>query len=210
MIYTKGCNFRCPFCHNSSLVLGINNESITQPDVIDILASRRGFIDGVVITGGEPCLHDGLGDLIESIKSFGFAVKLDTNGYFPEVLQRLIDDSLIDYIAMDIKTAWGKYSKAAGVDIDVLRLKQSINLIKQSGLDFEFRTTCVPSLVDGEDIEEIGRMVGNKGRYTLQQFQPVDTLSEEYKGLSPYPFGVLRDFLEIARRNVPGSRLIGI
>jgi pyruvate formate lyase activating enzyme len=178
--------------------------------VFDDLSSRRKFIAGVVITGGEPCLHSELGGLIEEIRSLGLAVKLDTNGYFPEVIRELIDDGLIDCIAMDIKTAWPKYNSAAGVDVDVSRLKRSVDLIKQSGIDYEFRTTCVPNLVDIKDIEAISRMIGKKGGYTLQQFQPVDTLDGKYRHIIPYDIKILRQFLETAHRNVPLCRLIGM
>jgi pyruvate formate lyase activating enzyme len=210
VIYTKGCNFRCPFCHNSSLALGINNESVSQSEAVEYLASRRGFIEGVVVTGGEPCLHSGLGELLASVRGLGFSIKLDTNGYFPEALRGLIDDNLIDYIAMDIKTAWDKYKQAAGVDVDVERLKRSVDLIRRSGIECEFRTTCVPLLVNAEDIEAISRIAGESARYTLQQFQPVDTLNPKYKTLPPYPAVILHDFLEIARHNAPESRLIGV
>ena len=178
--------------------------------MIGCLASRRGFIDGVVVTGGEPCLHGGLGGLIKEIKNLGFSVKLDTNGYFPEVLRQLIDVGLVDYIAMDIKTAWHKYKQAAGIDVDVERLKKSVDLIRRSGVEYEFRTTCVPLLVNAEDIEEISRIAGESAMYTLQQFQPVDTLDPKYRKLPPYPAAILHDFLEIASRNAPESLLIGI
>lgn len=208
MLYTKGCNFRCPYCHNRSLVL--NKALKPVPKVMEQLAVRRGFSDGVVITGGEPTIHRQLDDLMAAIKQLGFALKLDTNGYEPEALRELINEKLIDFVAMDIKTSLPKYRMAAGMKINPDRITESVKLIKESGLEHEFRTTCVPTLVDNDDIEKISRLVGQSGRYTLQQFQPVDTLNQDYNQIKPYSPETLACFLETARRNVDSCRLIGI
>ena len=209
VVYTSRCNFRCPFCHNRELVLAPDSAQIPLGKVLATLDERRGFIDGVVITGGEPTVHAGLGELISAIKEQGLAVKLDTNGYNPQVLQRLLDAGQLDFIAMDIKSSLAKYSRAAGIEVDTGRINRSIELIKNSGIDYEFRTTCVPSLVDIEDIQEISRLAGSRSRLTLQQFQPVDTLSPEYAEITPYPDDVLAGLADIARRNVAACRLVG-
>jgi pyruvate formate lyase activating enzyme len=175
-----------------------------------MIASRRGFIDGVVITGGEPTLQPDLEDFIREIRKIGVLIKLDTNGSHPEILDRLLANKRVDYIAMDIKTSWKKYRAAAGVDIYAARLRRSIDLIKESGIDFEFRTTCVPSLVDESDIEEISNLVGKQGSYTLQQFQPQSTLDPEYSKIEPYSRDKLFHFAEIASHNVSVCRIVGI
>ena len=209
VIYTKGCNFRCPFCHNSSLVLGTNSETLSSADVLRDIERRKGFVDGVVITGGEPAINEDLPGFIREIRKRGLAVKLDTNGC-PEMLQKLIESRLVDFVSMDIKTTWPKYKLATGSDADIEILKKSIGLIKSSNIDYEFRTTCVPTLVNAEDIDAISRISGSRGLYTLQQFQPEDAFSEEYRRITPYSFAALHSLLEIACANAPRSRLIGI
>lgn len=204
------CSFRCPFCHNRQLVLEEDLQAIPAEQILQTLSARQDFIDGVVITGGEPTLNGNLHGLINSVKMLGFPVKLDTNGYNPEVLEKLIDSRAVDYIAMDIKTTWHKYNMATGISADTRRLITSVSLIKDSGIDHEFRTTCVPTIVDGEDIEIISRLVGHSSGYTLQQFQPENTLDSNYEQIAPYPASVLKEFLEIARQNTASCRLIGI
>jgi pyruvate formate lyase activating enzyme len=210
VVYLSRCSFRCPFCHNRQLVLEEDLQAIPEEQVLQTLSSRQDFIDGVVITGGEPTLSGNLHGLINSIKALGFPVKLDTNGYNPEVLEKLINSRAIDFIAMDIKTAWHKYYMATGIAADTRRLIASVSLIKDSGIDHEFRTTCVPAIIDREDIEIISRLVGHSSGYTLQQFQPENTLDSSYEQITPYPVAVLKEFLEIARRNTAPCRLIGI
>jgi pyruvate formate lyase activating enzyme len=183
---------------------------VTQEEVIQMISSRRDFIDGVVITGGEPTLQPDLGDFIQEIKKTGVLIKLDTNGYHPEVLEKLLVNRQLNYIAMDIKTSWRKYKAATGVETDTTRLIRSIVKIKQAGIDFEFRTTCVPSLVDEEDITEISTVIGRQGRYTLQQFQSQSTLNPEYSKIEPYPRETLFHFVEIAALNVGSCRIVGL
>lgn len=175
-----------------------------------MLSSRRGFIDGVVITGGEPTLHSGIHELVAGIKQMGFAVKLDTNGYLPDVLETLLHDSMVDFVSMDIKTSWGKYDRAAGIKIDRTRLEKSVALIKESGIEYEFRTTCVPSIVEHDDIEQISRLTGGQGLFTIQQFQPENTMDPAYRTIEPYPPETLLQFRDIALRNNARCRVIGI
>ncbi len=191
-------------------MLGETIEAVSEEKVLEMLASRRDFIDGVVITGGEPTISPKLHELIATIKELKLAVKLDTNGYNPEVLEMLLATAEVDFVAMDIKTTWPKYDQATGIAVDTNRLRKSMALIKASGVDYEFRTTCVPPLVGSEDIEEISKMVGASGQFTLQQFQPENTLDPNYERVTPYPLATLVDFLEIARRNTASCRLTGL
>jgi pyruvate formate lyase activating enzyme len=174
------------------------------------ITSRKGFIDGVVITGGEPTIHTELTGLIDEIKRAGCKVKLDTNGYNPGVLGTLLEEKKIDFIAMDIKTSQLKYSTAAGIDVDYGRIGESIDIIKTSKLEHEFRTTCVPGIVEEEDIKQISKQIGSSSRYTLQQFNPENALDPEYRKMVPHTKTTLMDFMETAGLNVASCRLTGI
>jgi pyruvate formate lyase activating enzyme len=179
-------------------------------EMLRVIVSRRGFVDGVVITGGEPTMYSDLVKLAVVIKTMGFSVKLDTNGSNPDVLRVLLKSKIVDFIAMDIKTSWAKYRMAAGVKVDRSRLIDSVLLIKESHIDHEFRTTCVPRLVDGDDIEEISKIVGRSGNYTLQQFQPENTLKPEFSKITPYSKETLMSFRDRAGKNTAYCRLIGV
>jgi len=210
VLYLSRCNFRCPFCHNRQLVLNEDVPPIDLHELLRIIVQRISFIDGVVITGGEPTIDRRIIDLAASIKKLGLAVKLDTNGSNPEVLKTLLDKEIVDFVAMDIKTSWRNYRTAVGVDIDCSKLMESIKLLKDSNVVHEFRTTCVPGIVDLDDIIEISDMIGTAGRYALQQFQSENTLDPEFAHLRPYPPAVMVKFLEAARKNAGMCRLIGI
>lgn len=210
VLYTSRCNWRCPFCHNPGLALGKEDTVVTEEEAIGSISSRLGFIDGVVITGGEPTVQKGLPAFIDVIKGTGLKVKLDTNGSRPGVLEKLLSDNKLDFIAMDIKTSPEKYERATGSAIDFSLLERSIELIKGCGIDFEFRTTCVPRLVEEEDIFKISRMIGKGGCYTIQQFQPRDTLDPEYGKVAPYSRERLLGFLETAAAAVKTCRVTGM
>jgi len=160
------------------------------------LTRRRGLIDGVVITGGEPTLRNGIEDLLGKIKALGLAAKLDTNGYRPEVLKELWERELLDCVAMDIKASPAKYHLAAGVPVDVGRIRESVRLILTSGVKHEFRTTVVPGIVASQDVEEIAKLIAGAEKYVLQQFRPQQTLDPGFGELAPYPAEML---LEMAR-----------
>jgi pyruvate formate lyase activating enzyme len=210
VLYTTRCNFRCPFCHNGQLVLEEDIEPLSIETIYDMLSARQGFIDGVVITGGEPTLFRELEELIAGIRRMELAVKLDTNGYLPDVLEKLLRSGTLDFVSMDIKTSWAKYDRATGIKADRARLEKSVTLIKESGIEHEFRTTCVPSLVDGDDIEQISRIVSGQGLFTLQQFQPEHTMNPEYRTVQPYPAETLLQFKDIALQYTASCRIIGI
>ena len=210
MIYTNRCNFRCPFCHNRQLVLNTDFQPVELEEVMRTISDRKGFIDGVVVTGGEPTIYPALPELLAALKSMGVKIKLDTNGYNPAALDILIGGGLLDYIAMDIKTSLPKYDLAAGIKVEKEKITTSVELIQKSRVKHEFRTTCVPGIVDIQDVEAISVWIGNGEDYTLQQFQPENTLDPECSKITPYLRQTLEEFREIAGRNVASCRLIGV
>lgn len=172
-IFTRGCNFTCPYCHNSSLVLTDKNRAklIPTKQVLNFLKERIGKIDGVCITGGEPLVQVDLKEFIQKVRAIGYKVKLDTNGYLPDKLKNLIDEELIDYIAMDIKNSFAKYGETVGrPNLDVSKIKKSIETIKNSGIDYEFRTTAIKEYLDLSDFKEIAQTLKGSKRYFIQNF----------------------------------------
>jgi len=176
IIFTVGCNFSCPYCHNPEL-RGLNKgaELIEESEVLEFLKERVGKLEAVVITGGEPTLQPDLLDFIAKVKEMGYLVKLDSNGSNPHILQEAIDRNLVDYIAMDVKAPLDKYAEHVRRDIDTEKLKESIDLIMKSGVDYEFRTTVVRSLLSESDIMEIVDLVKGAKRFYLQKFIPNKT-----------------------------------
>jgi len=176
-LFTQGCNFRCPYCHNPELVIpSLYRETMADDEVFSFLEKRRGKLDAVNITGGEPTLQPDLIEFIKRIGSLSYMVKIDTNGSFPEVLRKLIDDKLLDYIAMDVKAPLEKYGEVAGSSITPENIAESIKLIMNSGIDYEFRTTIVKSLLTETDIEKIGILTSGAKCHVLQKFVPSKTL----------------------------------
>ena len=172
-IFLASCNFRCPFCHNSSLVLDVDNlEAYSSDEVFDYLEKRKHVLDAVCITGGEPTLTSNLEEIIDKIKEMGYLVKLDSNGTKPDLLKHLIDTKKVDYIAMDIKSSYKNYCKVAGISNNLLidKVKESVELLKKSGIDYEFRTTLVKELHDIDDIYGIGEIVKGAKRFYFQKF----------------------------------------
>jgi pyruvate formate lyase activating enzyme len=171
-IFLGGCNFRCPFCHNASLVISIDSENVfTQDEIFAYLEKRKGILDGVCITGGEPLLNKDIVDFVRKIKSFDLLVKLDTNGSRPELLKTLTDENLIDYVAMDIKNSQEKYGFTVGCpDFDINPILESVKLLKSNVVDYEFRTTVVKELHEISDFEDIGKWIQGAKRYFLQKF----------------------------------------
>ena len=170
-IFTNGCNFLCPYCQNSALVLDAkDNELIPEEEVLDYLKERRKLLDGVCVTGGEPTIQKDLVEFIRKIKDLGLKVKLDTNGSHPEVIKELLDRGLVDYIAMDIKTVFSKYNEITNRNIDTDLIRSSIELIKNSNIDYEFRTTVVKAFVSYEDLIFILDYLNCK-KYYLQKFE---------------------------------------
>ncbi len=185
-IFLFGCNFRCGFCHNPELVLKNDSESISEKEILTFLEKRKGQLEGVCITGGEPLLTLKK-DFLKEIKKLGYPIKLDTNGSFPERLKEFIDEKLIDFVAMDIKASKEKYVETIGKEIDLKKIEQSIKLISTSNLDYEFRTTIVPGIHDSKEVEKMGKWVleilGKKAKkYSLQGFRNSGKfIDEKYK-----------------------------
>jgi len=216
VVFTAGCNFRCPFCQNPELVLNPNSlPSVSSKEVVSHLISKKKWLDGLSITGGEPMIHQALSDFIGKVKEEGFLVEIETNGTNPQMLKKLIADKLIDYVALDIKAplVWEKYEKAAGInDEDLFRkVKKSIGLLLElnSDIDYEFRTTVVPGLIEEEDILAIAGQVKGAKRYVLQQFLPRITLDKQYERLKPYPKKVLEKMRKRAESYVETCQVRG-
>lgn len=199
VVFLGGCNFRCPFCQNPDLVL--RAESMPDFDVDDVLRAvlrRKGFLDGVVVTGGEPLIHgETLFQLLRMLRRARLAVKLDTNGYEVATLREVLREGLVDYVAMDVKTSWEKYATAAGRVLDVGRVREAIAAISGSGIEHEFRTTCVPGLVDESDILTIGTLLGPRERYVMQQFRATsDLIDPAFADVQPYSADTIRSFAD--------------
>lgn len=210
-VFTGGCNLRCPFCHNALLVnrLEENPEHHTQEELLTFLKSRRGLLDGVVLSGGEPLLQAGAADFLAAVKDLGFAVKLDTNGCFPEALADVLDRHLADYVAMDIKNSLEKYPETVGIPgFDTAPIRESVRLLQTGGVDFEFRTTVVRELHTEEDFRSIGRWLAGSPRYMLQQF--VDSGDLVGTGCSAADPLRLKDFARLLRPFFGSVELRGV
>ena len=207
-VFTHGCNFRCPFCHNASLVEG-DNAHLPVEEFEDFLKKRQGILDGVAITGGEPMLQKDLKDFIKMIKSYGYLVKLDTNGTYPEKLEEFIDEGLVDYVAVDIKATPEKYGKTIGVEnFDITPINKTVEILKQGKVPYEFRTTVVKELHEAADFEIIGKWLEGAPRYFLQQF--VDSGDLIGEGMSAHSEETMKEFLGIVQKYIPTAELRGI
>ncbi|HOV89369.1 MAG TPA: anaerobic ribonucleoside-triphosphate reductase activating protein [Syntrophorhabdaceae bacterium] len=188
VLFTGGCNFRCPYCHNSDLVL--KHESLDDIPLDFILLRLKKFkrwVDHLVITGGEPTIHKGLEDLIRTFKKQEMSVKLDTNGSNPHMLKRLVYHGMIDYIAMDIKGPIEGYHRWCGTKVDIEKIKESIRFIMEGKIDYEFRMTVVPFLHKEKDIYEVARYISGAKRFYIQNFKPNNTLDPSYMTIKPFP-----------------------
>jgi len=187
VIYLPGCNFRCPFCHNRELVLNTDAlEEVPFEEVKEFIESNLDFLDGVVVSGGEPTIHRDLPELLRALKELGVKVKLDTNGSNPDMLADLIRSGLVDFVAMDLKAPLDeKYADLAGTEVDLEKVKRSIALIMTSGVDYEFRSTMVPVLLHDVDYERMAAYIGTAKRYALQQFRPKNTIDGALSMLDP-------------------------
>lgn len=216
VLFTRGCNFWCPFCHNGHLLLkpgkaGPDDASLEQ--VLAFLQERRGFLDAAVISGGEPCLNQNLPDVLAQIRDIGYMTKLDTNGSRTPILTQLITSFLIDYAAMDIKTVidYEKYREACGGRLsseDFFNVKGSINLLINAEVESEFRTTVIPTLHKPQDIIEIARYIKGAKKYSLQQFNPQNALDSRYRQVKPYSRRELQEIADECCRYVQEVRVL--
>lgn len=207
IVFTPGCNFRCPFCHNASLVTHIDTSSqIEENEFFSFLEKRRRMLDGVCITGGEPLMQNGIKEFIKRIKDMGYAVKLDTNGTYPDKLEELIKDGLLDYVAMDIKNCKEKYALTSGIsDIVYEDIIKSINIISNSNVDHEFRTTVTNELHTPEDIGKIAETIKGEKKYFLQNFTDSgDVISCEISSVSQQKLDVMLSF---AKEHIPNTQI---
>ena len=212
-IYLAGCDFRCPYCHNKSIVVDADDaEEMDEERIFNFIQENSDFLDGVVISGGEPTLNSDLPVLIRRLRGMGMKIKLDTNGYHPDVLEDLIGAGYIDKVAMDIKAPLTRerYSAVAGTDINPDILRRSIRIIMESGIDYEFRTTCSPILIKPEDIDEIGKEIQGARNYNIQQFRPKICLDERLEVIDPYKESVILQMAETARKYARNVRVRGL
>lgn len=209
-IFTGACNFRCPFCHNASLVTHVNHTSlIPEEDIINFLSSRIGILEGVCISGGEPTLQPDLPDFIHKVKHLGFKVKLDTNGSNPELLSYLLDQNLLDYVAMDIKNSPTNYAKTIGLQTyDLSNINSSIKLLQHSMIDYELRTTVVKELHTLSDFLEIADWIPWNSKYYLQGFEDSKDLIQP--GFTGYSLDQLQVFASNIKRKIPNVVIRGI
>ena len=210
-IFTAGCNFRCPFCHNSSLVVRAGEvDEIPMERFLSYISKRKGLLDGVAITGGEPLLNPDIDELMRKIRAEGLLIKLDTNGAYPDRLEALLDEGLIDYVAMDIKNTKEKYALTAGLDesFDISTIERSIDIIMKKAPDYEFRTTVVRELHTPEDLVAISEWITDAKNYFLQKY--VDSGDILAEGFSAYSDGEMLDILGKVREKMPHTILRGV
>ena len=208
-LFAHGCNLRCPFCHNAGLVVRKPENRIDENELTELFNRRKGILDGICLTGGEPLAQKDAIEFLRFLRGFGYKIKLDTNGFYPDVLKQAIDEGLVDYIAMDIKSSRSGYAKAVGVEgIDITPALESIRSIMESGIDYEFRTTAVKGLHLVSDFEDIGEWIAGAKQYFVQQFiDSGDLISDGYEAFTPEETAKL---LAAVRKFVPNAQARGI
>ena len=209
-VFTGGCNLRCPFCHNAKLVTEINaEEKYEEEEILAFLKKRVSLLDGVCITGGEPLIQDGIKDFIIKIKEMGYKVKLDTNGFYPDKLIDLIENKLVDYVAVDVKNSPEKYAETVGIkDVDLSPFYKSVNYLLKGVVDFEFRTTILKEYHEVGDVEKIAALIKGAPKYFLQNF--VDSGALIGEGLHPHEKETLFKMQAVAEKTVPSVEVRGI
>ena len=209
-LFLAGCNFRCPFCHNASLVTHIDNaESYSEDEILDFLKKRQGLLDGVCVTGGEPLLQNGLNEFLKKVKALGYSVKLDTNGSFPDKLKTLVEQNLVDYVAMDVKGSIENYPKCVGIEnFDTQYIEESIDYLLSNKVDYEFRTTVVAELHDTQDIAALVKRIKGAKRYFLQNF--VDSGDLICQNLTAVSTETMAEMCKEASKFVESAKIRGI
>ena len=208
-IFLSGCNFRCPFCHNAPLLTAADEDGMDEDELLAFLKKRQGLLDGVAVTGGEPLLRPDLPQLLEKLKALGYAVKLDTNGAFPERLEQVVRAGLADYVAMDVKNSPARYAETAGVPgLDLTPVLRSVSFLLRGMVNYEFRTTAVAELHDDTSFAQLGDWLAGARRYYIQCFQPRDTVLRA--GLSAPAEMQLHRWAELVRPKIPTVEIRGI
>ena len=202
IVFLQGCNFRCGYCHNPELSSIQGTSPISEEMFFEFLKTRIGKLDGVVITGGEPCIQRELKEFIKKIKDLGFLVKLDSNGSFPSVIENLLEEGLIDYIAMDIKAPLDKYNQIIECMCDINKIQSSINLIKNCNIDYEFRTTVLKSQLDFDDFEKIGILISGAKKYFLQKCVPSKILNDSLMNAENYSDEEFEQIMQILNKSI--------
>lgn len=210
-IFLGGCNFRCPYCHNSDLVLRPQTlPTFPMEYFLNFLDSRKGWLEGICVTGGEPLLNDDLETLLALIKERNLLVKVDTNGSFPLRLETLIRKKLVDKVAMDVKAPLEQYHKVTGVKVQKEDILRSIDIVKNSGLPYEFRCTVVPGLIGPEDIEKISLLIEGADVFQLQQFVPANPIDSDYLQIKPFSKEEVQKFAKIAEPHFSEVKIEGV
>jgi pyruvate formate lyase activating enzyme len=210
VIFVQGCNFKCGFCQNPGLVGRDKKTEVSETEILEFLSSRKKIIDGVVITGGEPCIYGDLPELIRKLKEKTFRTKLDTNGSNPELLEKIIREKILDYVALDLKTSPERYDLVADSPDVFKEVAKSIAIIKNSGVLYEFRTTCVPGVVGEEEIKKLGELAKGAKKYCLQQFRNQVTFDPAFRQAKPYTKEVLENFKNILAKYAEKVEIRGI
>ena len=203
IVFVSGCNFRCGFCQNPGLLVEVSKlPTIPEEEFFSFLVERKKWLDGVVISGGEPCLYEELPLFIKKVKELGYKIKLDTNGTNPAMIKELIDGGLVDYVAMDIKGSLDKYDSVADVLVDKDKIKESVELLINSGVGYEFRMTCVPGLVVKEDFVKIGEWLKGAKKFFIQQFRNKSCLDSGFEKIEPFSNDELKGFKSVLEKYV--------
>ncbi len=211
LVFYGGCNLRCPYCHNPQLVQQPDSyPDISIADVVAMLEQRCGFIDGVVVSGGEPTLAEELPELLRQIKQLKLQVKLDTNGLRPQVLEALLEQNLLDFVGLDVKTSPNRYTQLHNIAVDAQAILQSVNILKMAPIEVEFRTTCVPRIVTLDDIHAIGKILHGAPQWVLQQFVAPPAMDEDLRHCQPYTAEQLQNFATIGQQYVSQVTLRGL
>ena len=209
-LFTAGCDFRCPFCHNASLVYRDDKlDTFTEEEILSFLRKRQGVLEGVAITGGEPMLNSGLPEFMKKVRELGYAIKLDTNGSYPDRLANVIESGLVDKVAMDIKNSKEKYGITVGIpDYDIKPIEESVDILLNSEIDYEFRTTVTADFHETDDFEKIGAWIKGAKAYFLQNFvNSGELIDSSVTGVSPEE---MNGFLAFVRKYIPGAQLRGV
>lgn len=212
VIYTEGCNLRCPICHNPELIMFPDRyESIDITEIFAYIEERKALIDGIVLSGGEPLFHPETLDLLAALRPLPVAIKLDTNGYFPERLEQIVQNKSVDMIAMDVKGSPSLYPLVTGIEkFDIRKIESSLEILRKGSVPFEIRTTVIPQVIDEQVIADIAAWISPVDQYVLQQFRPVMTLDPQYRNLEPLSENRLNAMAEIAREVISNVTVRGI